>query len=127
MSRYCLAAALVLATAVLSGCNGGAAGSTDGLAAKQRNDNTPAPANVCERHHLAMRPKKVPIRYGDPIFTAYDDALYREEIAQFPHAPDYFLGGCVIPLFATRQREALECPECRRLKTSWLLAHPPSK
>ena len=83
-----------------------------GSAVEPIRDDVVRQSNVCEIHHLRMRPQLVPILYGLPT----QDSLYLRELSvraqQFPHRSGPVLGGCVVSSESPRQAKVWVCAKC---------------
>ncbi len=83
-------------------------------------DETHLRSSVCERHHIAMRPRVIPIAYG-LLASVADGSLETEESARekmFPNYRAFVWGGCVQNPDWHSVRVYV-CPECERLGRQW--------
>jgi hypothetical protein len=81
---------------------------------------------ICNLHHLKMERKRAPVHYGLLVF---DDPYYLAELGYFPNAREYVNGGCVLPSLDVAKKRSWRyvCPECKRARKQWALAHPKSE
>jgi len=77
---------------------------------------------ACQVHKGWMKRETVPVVYGYPV---RDSEEYREaEDVLFPNWAAHALGGCVPRVLAKTRRWV--CPDCKKARLEWLLAHPDS-
>lgn len=81
-------------------------------------------ARDCEIHHVPMYKKTVTVVHGLLVYSdqgeEYQRKLFRAQKRLFPHAEDdVFVGGD-----ETGEAEVFECPECRKARGQWTIAHP---
>jgi hypothetical protein len=93
-----------------------------GSAVEPIRDDVVEQSNVCEIHHLHMKPQLVPILYGLPT----QDSVYLRELSvraqQFPHRSGPVLGGCVVSSESPRQAKVWVCAKCDAAWKQWLEA-----
>ena len=77
-------------------------------------------SGVCHVHDLAMTKKTVPIEYGLP--AAQPSA--KVELAKFPFARRFVLGGCEVIPNQPRTTETFVCSACLEAERRWIAAHP---
>ena len=95
---------------------------TYGPAVESIRDDVVQQSDVCEIHHLRMRPELVPVLYGLPT----QDSVYLRELSvraqQFPHRSGPELGGCVVSSESPRQAKVWVCAKCDAAWKQWLVA-----
>jgi hypothetical protein len=85
-------------------------------------DETRGQQNICEVHRLVMSKKAVPIQYGLPAFSEADRRYGEEASRRFPHAPQVWLGGCIVR-YKSRAR-VYSCQACEQAFKQWRSQNP---
>jgi hypothetical protein len=86
-----------------------------GCATRDARDKDP----ICGVHQIAMETRTVPIHYG--LRAGPDREFAAARATDFPHAPTFVGGGCMVG----REKSALvwACPSCEAARDAWLAGH----
>ena len=73
-------------------------------------------SSTCEKHSLEMQKRIVPIAYGFPRESEFEEMQASREM--FPNGRIYILGGCVVR--AEDKATIYVCPKCEEARTEWV-------
>lgn len=79
---------------------------------------------VCTVHQVPLQKTKVPIAYGMPMWSDYDQKVREESSRSFPHSAVHVEGGCIVEKNAPKQAAIWQCPKCVQAKAEWVKQHP---
>src|SRR5690349_2357546 len=82
-------------------------------------NRTRGESDVCGVHHSRMSKTSVPIRYGRLATSEREDACYIVSAKEFPNAKEWIGGGCMVPMFPSRQAVIYTCQACKTARQKW--------
>lgn len=80
--------------------------------------DTEKASSTCEKHAIEMQKRVVPIVYGLPRESEFEEMRVKPEA--FPNGCTYIIGGCVVG--DENKATVYICPRCEETRTEWIKA-----